>query len=252
MKTIALYSIKGGVGKTAAAVNLSYLASLNSPPTLICDLDPQGASSYYFRIAASKKYNSEKFLKGSNKIYSNIKATDFDQLDLLPSDFSYRNLDIELSEEKNPKKKLRKNIKELSEEYQVIFFDCPPNLTLLSESVFAASDLILVPLIPTTLSIRTYNQLKEFFDAHNLDSSRIRAFFTMVEQQKKMHRDIITEFRDSPDILAQTIPYSSAVEKMGLYRAPVNAVLPNTPASKAYSKLWEELKGHLDKTESVY
>ena len=176
MKTIALYSIKGGVGKTAAAVNLSYLSSLTSQPTLICDLDPQGASSYYFRITASKKYNSDQFLKGNKKIYRNIKATDFENLDLLPSDFSYRNLDIELSEEKKPQKKLKKNLEELSEEYHYLFFDCPPNLTLLSESVFAASDLILVPLIPTTLSMRTYFQLQDFFKENKLEAQKYAHF----------------------------------------------------------------------------
>ncbi len=247
MKTIALYSIKGGVGKTATAVNLSYLSSLLSPPTLICDLDPQGASSYYFRITASRKYNSDKFLKGNKKIYRNIKATDYENLDLLPSDFSYRNLDIELSEEKKPQKKLKKNLEELSDEYQFIFFDCPPNLTLLSESVFTASDVILVPLIPTTLSIRTYIQLMDFFKAGRLDSSKIRPFFTMVEKQKKLHRDIIEEFRDTPGFLTQSIPYNSEIEKMGLYRAPLNAILPNALASKAYRKLWEELHSELEK-----
>ncbi|MEI8102466.1 MAG: AAA family ATPase [Chlorobium sp.] len=241
MKTIALYSIKGGVGKTAAAVNLAYLSSRFFPPTLLCDLDPQGASSYYFRISASKKYNSDKFLKGNKKIYSNIKATDFDNLDLLPSDFSYRNLDIELAEEKNPQRKLKKNIEELSNDYQLLFFDSPPNLTLLSESLFAASDTILVPLIPTTLSIRTFMQLKDFFDSNKLNSSKIRPFFSMVEKQKKLHRDIINEFRNTPGFLTQTIPYNSEVEKMGLYRAPINAVQPNCPASKAYLHLWEEV-----------
>ena len=246
MKTIALYSIKGGVGKTAAAVNLSYLSSLTSQPTLICDLDPQGASSYYFRITASKKYNSDQFLKGNKKIYRNIKATDFEYLDLLPSDFSYRNLDIELSEEKKPQKKLKRNLEELSEEYRYLFFDCPPNLTLLSESVFAASDLILVPLIPTTLSMRTYTQLQDFFRANKLDGSKIRPFFSMVEKQKKLHRDIVLEFKNGPEFLTQTIPYNAEVEKMGLYRAPLNAVLPNAPASKAYRNLWEELRSHLE------
>ena len=246
MKTIALYSIKGGVGKTATAVNLSYLSSLLSPPTLICDLDPQGATSFYFRIEASKKFSSDKFLKGNKKITRNIKATDFEQLDLLPSDFSYRNLDIELSEEKKPKKKLKKNLEELSDDYQFVFFDCPPNLTLLSESVFTASDIILVPMIPTTLSIRTYRQLTDFFDANNLDSTKIRGFFTMVEKRKKLHRDIIHEFRNTPGIMFQTIPYSSEVEKMGIYRAPLNAVLPNSTAAKAYRNLWKELSRDLD------
>ncbi len=177
MKSIALYSIKGGVGKTAAAVNLSWLASKEESPTLICDLDPQGASSFYFRIQAAAKYNSDKFLKGSRKIYRNIRATDFSNLDLLPSDLSYRNLDIELSEEKNPRKRLKKNLADLAEEYTYLFFDCPPNLTLLSESVFAASDLILVPMIPTTLSVRTYNQLHSFFEDNGLDTAKIRPFF---------------------------------------------------------------------------
>jgi len=245
MKTIALYSIKGGVGKTAAAVNLSYLSSLLSLPTLICDLDPQGASSYYFRITASKKYNSAQFLTGNKKICHNIKATDFENLDLLPSDFSCRNLDIELSEEKKPQKKLKKNLEELSEEYHTLFFDCPPNLTLLSESVFAASDLILVPLIPTTLSIRTYIQLQDFFKSNKLDGSKLCPFFSMVEKQKKLHRDTILEFGHGPEFLTQSIPYNSEVEKMGLYRAPLNAVLPNSPASKAYRNLWEEVRFRL-------
>ncbi|NTW51013.1 MAG: AAA family ATPase [Chlorobiaceae bacterium] len=245
MKTIALYSIKGGVGKTAAAVNLSYLASKDNVQTLICDLDPQGASSYYFRITASEKYNSNKFLKGSKKIYRNIKATDFDHLDLLPSDITYRNLDIELSEEKNPLKKLKKNLSELSQEYGYIFFDCPPNLTLLSESVFAASDIILVPLIPTTLSIRTFFQLKSFFDDNKLDTSKIRAFFSMEERRKTMHRDIVDQFSNTPEVLSRTIPYSSEVEKMGLYRAPLNAARPESTAAKAYKALWEELRTSL-------
>ncbi|MEI7933645.1 MAG: AAA family ATPase [Chlorobiaceae bacterium] len=247
MKTIALYSIKGGVGKTAAAVNLSYLSSLRSPPTLLCDLDPQGASSFYFRITASRKYNSDKFLKGNKKIYRNIKATDFANLDLLPSDLSYRNLDIELAEEKKPQKKLKKNLDELSDDYRFVFIDCPPNLTLLSESVFTASDLILVPLIPTTLSIRTFVQLKDFFEANKLDGSKIRPFFSMVEKQKKLHRDIINEFSNTPELLTQMIPYNSEVERMGIYRAPLNAVLPNAPASKAYHNLWEELCSQLER-----
>jgi chromosome partitioning protein len=242
MKSIALYSIKGGVGKTAAAVNLSWLASRDAARTLICDLDPQGASSFYFRITPSAKYSSDKFLKGSKKIYRHIRATDYENLDLLPSDLSFRNLDIELSEEKNPKKKLKKNLADLEEEYDLLFFDCPPNLTLLSESVFSASDIILVPLIPTILSVRTFNQLLAFFSDNGLDTSRIRAFFSMEERRKTMHREIIEEYRNVPSFLSTTIPYSSEVEKMGLYRAPLTAAKPDSSASQAYRKLWEELR----------
>jgi chromosome partitioning protein len=247
MKSVALYSIKGGVGKTAAAVNLSYLsASGTGQQTLVCDLDPQGASSFYFRIKASKKFTGEKFLKGSKKIFSNIKATDYENLDLLPSDFSYRNLDLDLSEEKKPLKKLRKNLEELGENYRYVFFDCPPNLTLLSESVFAASDLILVPVIPTTLSIRTYFQLTGFFEANNLDSSKIFAFFSMVEKKKTMHRDIIAEYAAAKGFLSSMVPYSSDIEKMGIYRSPVPAILPHSQSAAAYRELWQDLLSTLE------
>ncbi|NTU97811.1 MAG: ParA family protein [Chlorobiaceae bacterium] len=246
MKTLALYSIKGGVGKTAAAVNLSWLSSGPDSPVLLCDLDPQGASSYYFRVRASKKFTGEKFLRGHKKIYDNIRATDFENLDLLPSDFSFRNLDIELSEEKKPLRKLRKNLLEIGENYRHLIFDCPPNLTLLSESVFSASDIILVPVIPTTLSIRTYNQLTGFFESNGLESSKILAFFSMVEMKKKMHRDIVTELQGTPGFLRSMIPYSSDIEKMGIYRSPLTALRPASPSSKAYLALWEELRSRME------
>ena len=59
MKIIAIYNIKGGVGKTATAVNLSFLASLDGANTLLWDLDPQGAASYYCRI--KPKINGSEF-----------------------------------------------------------------------------------------------------------------------------------------------------------------------------------------------
>lgn len=245
MKTIALYSIKGGVGKTAAAVNLSFLAASPTSSTLICDLDPQGASSFYFRITPSRKYNSEQFLKGSDKMLRNIKATDYEHLDLLPSDLSYRNLDLELSEGKSPKKRLSKILEGVEKEYRYLFLDCPPNLTLLSESVFRASDLILVPVIPTPLSIRTFTQLLDFFSDNGLETAKITGFFSMEEKRKSVHREIVREYRTHPAMLQESIPYSSDVEKMGLTRAPLNATTPNSPAAQAYKKLWEEVASNL-------
>ena len=110
----------------------------------------------------------------------------------------------------------------------------------------ATSDLILEPLIPTTLSMRTSIQLQDFFKANKLDGSKIRPFFSMVEKQKKLHRDIILEFGTGPEFLTQSIPYNFEIEKMEIYRAPLNAVQPNAPASKAFLKLWVELRSYLE------
>ena len=133
---ISLYSMKGGVGKTSAAVNLAYLSAKEGFNTLLCDLDPQGASTYYFRIKASKDFNTKKLLKGGKNLDVNIKATDYENLDLLPSKLSLRNMDLELDSHKNSKTRFNSIVKELSKEYEIIFMDCPPGITLLSENIF--------------------------------------------------------------------------------------------------------------------
>lgn len=242
MITIAVYNIKGGVGKTATAVNLAYLSARAGYSTLLCDLDPQGAASYYFRIKAKMKSGKNSILKGGKKILRNVKATDFERLDLLPSDFSLRNLDLSLDSAKNSQKRLRSALKSFSSDYDVIFLDCPPNITLVSENIFNAADHILVPVIPTTLSVRSYKKLQSFFSRKKMPATKLMPFFSMVEKRKLMHREIISAFSGQGErIMQNVIPYSSLVERMGIYREPVVSYRPGLPASKAYKALWAEL-----------
>lgn len=248
MITIALYSMKGGVGKTAAAVNLAYLAAAGSYRTLICDLDPQGASSYYFRIKASRSFNSRKFVKGGRFIDENIKGTDYPNLDLLPSKLSYRNLDLALDGMKKSKFRLRRVLSEVAHEYDYLFLDCPPGISLVSENVFNAADFIFVPLIPTTLSVMTYEKLLDFFGRKEYDAGRLYAFFSMVESKKSLHREIMEKIEsDGRNILRTRVPYRSDIERMGVYREPVTAYLPHSESSKFYARLWEEMKNIMGK-----
>ena len=153
MKIFATYNIKGGVGKTATAVNLSYLAARDGYRVLLWDLDAQGAASFLFRIRPRVKGGGKALIRGTRSIDDAIKATDFDRLDLLPADFTYRNLDLVLDAAKKPARRLGSLLAPLSAEYDVVFLDCPPGISLLSESVLHAADTLLVPLIPTTLSV---------------------------------------------------------------------------------------------------
>ncbi len=103
MKTLALYSNKGGVGKTAAAVNLAYLAAKSGLVTLICDLDPQGSATYYFRVKPKLKPKAQGLIRARKQIDRSIKGTDYENLDLLPADFTHRNLDITFNQQKKSK-----------------------------------------------------------------------------------------------------------------------------------------------------
>jgi chromosome partitioning protein len=242
MKTLAVYNIKGGVGKTAAAVNLSYLASEDNMQTLLMDLDPQGSTSYYFRIKPSKKMATEKiFSKKSNAIDKNIKGTDFEGLDLLPANLSFRNFDITLGGLKKSQKRLKKTIEPFKKQYDLIILDCPPNVTLLSENIFLAADYILVPLIPTTLSILSFDKLLDFFDDNGFDKEKLFPFFSMVERRKKMHKETIAEIELS-NFLKTHVPFNTDVERMGIYRQPACAFKPYSAGAKAFTSLWDEVK----------
>ncbi len=250
MKIIAAYNIKGGVGKTTAAVNLAYLAASSGYPTLLWDLDPQGASSYYFRIKAKIKGGGKKLIAGQRELDGLIKATDFDNLDLLPADFSFRNLDLELDARKNPTQRLQKLLKPLADDYEFVFLDCPPNISLLSEAVFEAADVILSPIIPSTLSLRSLAQLKKFITDHKIKRLQLLPFFSMTDQRKKLHKQIIAAMPEQhPDMLTTTIPYASDVERMGIERMPLGGFAKSSRSSKAFAALWQEITTRITKLE---
>ena len=247
MKVLAAYNIKGGVGKTATAVNLAHLAAAGGARVLVWDLDPQGAASFYFRVKPKVKGGSRGLVTGKRDLDAAIKGTDHDNLDLVPADFSYRNMDLELDATKKPTRRLAQLIRPLKRNYDYVFLDCPPSISLVSESVFEAADALVVPIIPTPLSVRTFDQLETFLDETDWRRApRVVGFFSMVDGRKKLHADLIAEVgRSHPEIVSPTIPAAIDVERMGTHRAPVTAFAPKSRAAKAYRELWSAISDRI-------
>jgi chromosome partitioning protein len=243
MKIYATYNIKGGVGKTSTAVNLAYLAARDGYRVLLWDLDPQGAATFLFRVRPRVKGGGKALIQGTRSLDGAIKGTDFDHLDLLPADFTYRNLDLLLDAARKPARKLGRLLAPLRAEYDVVFLDCPPSISLLSESVLHAADILLVPLIPTTLSVRTLDQLTEFIADFDGQRPDILAFFSMIDRRKSMHKEIAATLPGQrSDVAATAIPALSLIEQMSVRRAPVTAFAPRSAAARSYAELWAEAR----------
>ncbi len=249
MQIIACYSMKGGVGKTASAVNLAYWAAKSGRRTLLIDLDPQGASSFYFRVrSAAKKNWGERFFKAYGRLLQQIKASDFKRLDIIPAHLSFRHFDILLEQIGKREKRLRRALRGLKKEYDLVILDCPPSISRLAENIFTAADLVLVPVVPTTLSERTFEQLMKFFKDEDFSRKKLLPFFTMVEARKQLHKETAVAMRKRHHrFLRNAIPYSTDVEKMGRYRAPIDVYAHGKQANRAYQALWLEIAGLLGK-----
>lgn len=248
MKIIAVTNIKGGVGKTTTAVNLAYLCAASGQRTLLWDLDPQGGATYILGIdpGEHESVSAKKLLAGKCDVPELILETGYPNLDLLPANLSYRKFDIHLNAHKKPTERLLKISRTLREVYEVLFLDCPPGISLLSENVLHAADVAMVPLLPTPLSLRMLVQLRDFIEGQGWQDLLLLPFFSMVDVRRSLHRELMASTRSQfPAILGTEVPYWSEIERMSVRRAPLPAFLPSGAATPIYAALWREMEGRM-------
>jgi cellulose biosynthesis protein BcsQ len=245
MAVVALYNLKGGVGKTTAAVNLVDLAARRGRRVLLWDLDAQGSSSFLLGVMPTHEASVPDLLSGGRDLRRHISGTNVPGVSMIAADASYRRLDLALDARKKPGRRLARLLEPVLDDFDDVVLDCPPSASVLGKAIAGAADVVLAPLIPSPLSVRAFDSLCHLVD-EGPRRPNVRAFFSMVDSRRRLHRDLTDRLPGRwPGILSARIPVSADVERMSTFQAPLNVFAPGCKAAMAFEALYSEVHAEL-------
>lgn len=240
MASIAVYSVKGGVGKSTIAASLAWCAaSISKRQTLLWDLDASGGGAFLYGVEPARRARAERAFSDTAELDGLLWSSGYERLDVLPADASLRALDATLTR-LGKKRRLGRLLERLEKDYRRIVLDCPPVLNEVSAQVMRAVDAVIIPLTPSQLSMRALEQVRADLVANHKRHPPLLPVLSMIDRRRASHRAAMEEHPDWP-----VIPMASAIEQMATRQAAIGAFAPASPAAQAFAQLWAGIERKL-------
>ena len=246
MKKIAVYNIKGGVGKTTTSVNLACFLARAGLSVLLWDLDPQGGSSYFFSRQNENAHTHCRLFDKYITIYDVIHSTVSYEIDLISNDPYFSDMFINKASKIasinfGNHELFSETLKEVNDDYDVCIMDCSPGRFLIHENIFQAADLLLVPNVPAPLSVYCNTMLMDSLQKEE-PHCRILSFYNMVQLHKNLHKQYLdNRHNEGARMLNNYIPFYSDIELITHTRESLFHSVKESRATGFYHTLWLEI-----------
>lgn len=244
MGVIAVYSPKGGVGKTSISVDLAWRCAVQGGHrTLLWDLDLQGGSGFVLNVGQKAFVDDPRLFTKPDKLRQLITLTAYDNLFYIGTSSGLRDLSFNLMR-LGPKKLIPIIAQDLSRTFDRIILDCPPVRNELIDQVFEASRLLIVPLPVSPLAARALDDVRGDLAKCTRSKLPILPVFSMYDSRRKAHR----EAREGWMAPFPVIPAASPIEQSAFRRAPIGTFASYSAASQAQERLWRGIERKLGET----
>lgn len=247
-KVIAISNQKGGVGKSTTAINLSASIGLMKKNVLVIDMDPQGNTTSGLGIDRNEDiYTVYELLIDECSAEDCIIKTDYKNLSVIPSNSNLAGAEIELLDIEDKEYLLSNRLEKIKDEYDYIFIDCPPSLSVLTLNAMCAADSVIIPiqceyyaLEGLTQILNTIELVKERLN-EKLEVEGV--VFTMFDGRNNLSSDVVANVKENLDIrLFDTIiPRNVRLAEAPSYGMPVIYYDNRSTGATSYRYLAKEV-----------